>query len=141
MRLIGEIRTATNDKCPIHFDAPELGDSARFDPALLGHIFTNLLSNAVKYSPASSPVNWTIRRENGTAICTVRDQGIGIPEADLAEIFVAFHRARNVGEIPGSGLGLVIAKCCAELHGGTVEIESKVGEGTAVTVRLPLCAE
>lgn len=140
-RLIDEIRTATQDRCPIHFDASDLGGSARLDPALLGHIFTNLLSNAVKYSAEGSPVEWSIRRENGTAICTVRDHGIGIPEADLAQMFIAFHRARNVGEVPGSGLGLVIVKCCTELHGGTVEVASKVGEGTVVTVRLPLCAD
>jgi signal transduction histidine kinase len=68
----------------------------------------------------------------------VCDQGIGIPESDVAQLFQTFHRGSNVGERPGSGLGLVIVKRCVELHGGTISLVSPAGAGTTVTVRLPL---
>ena len=74
------------------------------------------------------------------AVFQVRDQGIGIPESDAEQLFQTFHRGSNVGERPGSGLGLVIVKRCVELHGGTISLESRAGSGTTVTVRLPLFA-
>jgi len=66
-----------------------------------------------------------------------RDQGIGIPEADTEWLFSPFHRGRNVHDRPGTGLGLVIVKRCVDLHGGTIQVLSKCGEGTVVSVRLP----
>jgi signal transduction histidine kinase len=72
------------------------------------------------------------------AVVTVRDRGIGIPESELPQLFQAFHRATNVGEIPGSGLGLVIVKRCVDLHGGTISVQSTVGKGTEFRVRLPV---
>jgi signal transduction histidine kinase len=71
-------------------------------------------------------------------VCVVRDQGIGISEDDQKQLFKAFHRGGNVGSRPGTGLGLLLVKRCAELHGGRVELTSRVGEGTSVTVRLPV---
>jgi len=71
----------------------------------------------------------------------VRDEGIGISEADLQQLFKAFHRGSNVGTRPGTGLGLLLVKRCAELHGGKMKVESKVGRGTTVTVRLPVFLE
>jgi two-component system, sensor histidine kinase and response regulator len=55
----------------------------------------------------------------------------------MAGLFTAFHRGHNVDDRPGTGLGLVIVKRCVQLHGGKMNVESKVGEGTAVTIRLP----
>ncbi|MBI1840032.1 MAG: sensor histidine kinase [Verrucomicrobia bacterium] len=66
------------------------------------------------------------------------DHGRGIPEADRERLFTAFHRAGNVGQTPGTGLGLVIVKRCVECHGGTLELESKEGQGTLFTVVLPI---
>ena len=71
------------------------------------------------------------------AVFTVQDNGIGIPEADLPTLFEAFHRASNVGDIPGTGLGLVISKRCAELHGGSIAVKSTPGGGTTFVVRIP----
>jgi signal transduction histidine kinase len=68
----------------------------------------------------------------------VRDRGIGIPEGDQGWLFNAFHRGRNVGQRPGTGLGLVIVKRCVELHGGQISVQSKVGQGTTVTVTMAL---
>ena len=69
---------------------------------------------------------------------TVTDSGIGIPAADIDRLFSAFHRGQNVGQLPGSGLGLVIVKRCVDLHGGGIHVESQEGQGTKVTVKLPL---
>jgi signal transduction histidine kinase len=74
-------------------------------------------------------------------VITVRDRGIGIPTEDQARLFEVFYRGRNVGESPGTGLGLVIVKRCVEVHGGTVTLQSQVGRGTTVVVRLPVFDE
>ena len=83
-------------------------------------------------------MEFTLGFENGTAVFCVKDHGIGIPTGDRKQLFTAFHRGQNVGQIPGSGLGLVIAKRCVELHGGAIECESVEGRGTTFLVRLPL---
>jgi signal transduction histidine kinase len=135
-KLIDESLSATNRKSPIHWTAENDLSGSCAGEALLRHIFTNLLNNAVKYSAAGSPVHFSGRREGPVAVFNVQDHGIGIPEADLPTLFEAFHRASNVGGIPGTGLGLVISKRCAELHGGSIEEHSETGTGTTFTVRL-----
>jgi signal transduction histidine kinase len=76
--------------------------------------------------------------DEGEIVCVVRDQGIGIPEADQEWLFSAFYRGHNVSDRPGTGLGLVIVKRCVDLHRGEIKVESKLAEGTVVTVRLPI---
>jgi signal transduction histidine kinase len=137
-RLIEEVRGASDHACVIEFSMASEAHAACADEALLRHMFTNLLSNAVKYSPLGQPVHFRIERDSDSAIFTVRDEGIGIPEADQKQLFQTFHRGSNVGERPGTGLGLVIVKRCVDLHGGTLHLESKLNAGTTVTVRLPL---
>ncbi len=136
-KLIDESLSATNRRCPIEWTAENDLSTAHADEALLRHIFTNLLSNGVKYSPPGATVHFRARREGLMAVFTLQDSGIGIPEADLPTLFEAFHRGSNVGDIPGTGLGLVISKRCAELHGGSIQVKSAPGEGTTFTVRIP----
>ncbi len=136
-RLIDEVISATAGRCPIQFEIEPM-PMAQADEALLRHILTNLLSNAVKYSPGGQPVRFRITRKGPGAEFTIRDEGIGIPAADRASLFTAFHRGANVGQIPGTGLGLTIVKRCVELHGGELECESEEGRGTTFRVRLPL---
>jgi signal transduction histidine kinase len=83
-------------------------------------------------------VHFELGRDGAEIVCAIRDQGIGIAEADREWLFDAFHRGHNVAGRPGTGLGLVIVKRCVDLQGGQIEIESKLGEGTSVTVRLPM---
>jgi PAS domain S-box-containing protein len=137
-RLVEELQSATTNKCPVQISAPTDAQKAFADERLLQHVFTNLLANAVKYSPAGGTVHFDIERAGDTAICRIRDHGMGIPETDLEQLFNAFHRGRNAGQIPGTGLGLTIVKRCVELHRGKIKVESAVGRGTTVTVRLPL---
>jgi len=83
-------------------------------------------------------VHFTVTRNWHDAVCVIRDEGIGISEEDQQQVFNAFHRGSNVGTRPGTGLGLLLVKRCAELHGGKVQLNSKVGEGTTVTVKIPV---
>jgi signal transduction histidine kinase len=132
---VDEVLSATNRRCPIELSLNSIPAKARADERLLGHIFTNLLSNAVKYSEAGATVHFSVERNGSDAVCVIRDKGIGIPEEDQQQLFKAFHRGSNVGTRPGTGLGLLLVKRCADLHGGKVQVESKFGEGTTVTVR------
>lgn len=136
-KLADETVSATHLKCPVHVRADGELAGAMADESLVRHILGNLIANAVKYSPAGTPVELVLRRERDSAVFLVRDRGIGIPEADLPQLFQAFSRASNVGDIPGSGLGLVIVKRCVDLHGGTLSVKSRPGDGTEFTVRLP----
>lgn len=111
--------------------------SGSYDEKLLRHIFGNLLSNAMKYSPGGGQVRFRVRREGGQMVFEVADQGIGIPAEEIPHLFESFHRASNVGAIQGTGLGLAIVKNAVETHRGTIEVESRLGEGTTFTVRLP----
>ena len=140
--LVDEVLSATGQGCPIELTLLEMPREIEGDERLLRHIFTNLLTNAVKYSGTGRAVRFEIARAGAEMVCTVRDQGIGIPEADREWLFNAFHRGHNVAGRPGTGLGLVIVKRCVDLHRGKILVESKVGKGTTITVRLPMfCPE
>jgi PAS domain S-box-containing protein len=137
-RVLDEVLSATNRRCPVELLLGPVPAEAQADERLLGHIFTNLLSNAVKYSEPGATVYFEVDRVGPDAVCIVRDHGIGIPEEDQQHLFKAFHRGSNVGTRPGTGLGLLLVKRCGDLHGGTMQLNSKIGEGTTVTVRLPV---
>jgi two-component system phosphate regulon sensor histidine kinase PhoR len=115
------------------------GDSDQLDRALM-----NLLSNAVKFTPPGGQVWVSAAAEPNpsTAVLTVRDTGIGIPEADKSRLFDRFYRASNAAEraIAGTGIGLTIVRTIVANHGGSVDLQSQEGEGTVVTVQLPLLA-
>lgn len=114
------------------------------DVSRMERVLGNLLANAVKYGPPGAPIDVVLRHETaGTrafAVVEVHDRGMGIPADDLPHIFERFYRGRNVRGIAGSGVGLAGVKQIVEQHGGSVTVESAIGEGTIVTVRLPLAA-
>ena len=112
-------------------------DLVCMDEKLLRHILTNLLSNAVKYSPESDKVDFSVSYQSKQAVFQVRDFGIGIPPEEQDQLFESFHRANNVGSIPGTGLGLPIVKRAVDLHGGTISMTSQLELGTTFTVALP----
>jgi len=137
-RAIDEVLSSTNRLCPIDLSLPADLPPARADERLLGHILNNLLGNAVKYSAPQTTVRLTVEREGTDVLFVIEDKGIGISEVDQQMLFTAFHRGANVGNRTGTGLGLLLVKRCADLHNGKVRIESKVGAGTTVTLRLPI---
>lgn len=106
------------------------------DEKLLRNVLINLLTNAIKYSPGKQSVDLTVDRIKDTLNFIIRDSGIGIPEDEQDRIFEAFVRGRSVENIQGTGLGLSIVKKAVELLGGTIDLESKVGQGTVVTVAI-----
>jgi PAS domain S-box-containing protein len=135
--IVGEFRTIARDH-KIRFRVTGAPVPVLLDAKLMRHAITNLMSNAVKYSPAGSAVRLCLDYQDGSATIHVRDSGIGIPLVDQPKLFEPFHRARNVGETKGTGLGLAIVKQAVDLHGGTISVESRDGEGTHFTVALPL---
>lgn len=114
-----------------------------WDAVRLGRVLDNLLSNAIKFSPNGGGITVAIAHEDVVggpwAVVAVRDQGLGIPAADLPRVFERFRRARNVeGRIGGTGIGLASVRQIVEQHGGTITVESVEGAGSTFTVRLPL---
>ncbi|KYC40377.1 hypothetical protein WA1_26545 [Scytonema hofmannii PCC 7110] len=115
--------------------------TACVDKNLLQPILTNLLSNAMKYSPSNSQIDLQLFCQNENLVFQISDKGIGIPLADRQQLFEPFHRASNVGEIQGTGLGLSVVKKFVDLHGGQICVNSTVGVGTTFIVTLPLRSE
>ncbi|WP_017730898.1 hybrid sensor histidine kinase/response regulator [Nafulsella turpanensis] len=111
------------------------------DKQLLRNIFLNLLSNASKYSGEGEPIYFCTAIEAGEIRIKVEDKGIGIPEEDQAHLFSPFFRAGNVSDIQGTGLGLNIVKRYIDIMGGTLELKSRLGEGTRLTATFPKTAE
>jgi signal transduction histidine kinase len=137
-RIVDEVLSATSRRCRIQLSMEAALPEAHADERLLAHILTNLLSNAVKYSEPEACVYFAVEVNLKDALFIIRDDGIGISEEDQQMLFTAFHRGGNVGGRPGTGLGLLLVKRCVELHQGRVQIESKLGGGTTVTVRVPV---
>lgn len=136
--FVDEVTSATNASCPIQFTVHGSVAGAVSDESLLRHTLTNLLSNAVKYSAPGTPVEFSVERQGSAAVFTIRDRGIGIPKEDQARLFTTFSRGRNVGDRPGTGLGLVIVHRCVRLHRGKIQLQSEPGTGTTVIVHLPV---
>jgi signal transduction histidine kinase len=122
--------------------APAKPLMARFDHERMLQLMGNLLGNALKFTPSGGEVRLRLSDGNGEATIEVADSGPGIPAAELPRIFERFYRDTNVGEAraSGSGLGLAISRSIAEMHGGSIEVASREGEGARFTVHLPLDA-
>lgn len=110
------------------------------DERRIKQVLLNLISNAINYSPNGGRVTVSAKKENDAVLIRVRDTGIGIPAADIARIFTPFERIKSgkTQRRSGAGLGLSLVKSIVHLHGGEVSIDSKEGEGTTVTCRIPL---
>ena len=104
----------------------------------------NLVSNAVKFSPEGGRISASVRSEHAgtahTAVVAITDQGVGVPEGEHDAIFDRFWRGSNVGDVPGSGVGLWSVRRIAEQHGGSLAVASRLGEGSTFTLRIPLAA-
>ena len=118
------------------------GDLPRIvvDRRAIRQVLLNVLSNAVKFTPADGTVSVAAAAGGENLVITVSDTGIGIAEEDLPRLTNPFEQAGDAytRAQPGTGLGLAITKQLVELHGGSLEIDSRIGKGTAVTIRLPL---
>ena len=110
---------------------------AQADPARLRQVLLDLIENAEKYSPEDAAIRLVLRQRDGACLIDVIDQGIGIPEAELNKVFERFQRGSNAPLKTGSGLGLSVVKLLVEGMDGSIEVHSRLGDGSCFTVVLP----
>jgi len=122
----------------INYDAPTL-PPLTFDADRLGQVIDNLISNAIKFSEADTEVTVSLEIDDGAVELKVRDQGPGIPDADLERLFGTFEKLSNrpTGGEKSSGLGLAIVKKIVTGHGGSITVDSEIGEGSVFRVTIP----
>jgi PAS domain S-box-containing protein len=137
--LVGDIARVFSVTREIDFssDRPEFITSG--DESRLRQVFENLIGNAIKYSPGGQPVTVRVAGKGRGAEVSVSDRGIGIPETDKAKLFGRFARAGNARTmgIGGTGFGLYLSKRITEMHGGTITVDSREGDGSTFRVQLP----
>lgn len=123
--------TVTKPKLPLKIQA---------DAKSMRLVVDNLLSNASKYSPEESAIHIKLRRSKGLAELVVQDNGFGIAKEDMSRLFLKFSRIPNpnIDKVEGSGLGMYLVKKIIDLHRGHINVSSKVGAGTVITVSLPI---
>ncbi|MEP7291111.1 MAG: PAS domain S-box protein [Chloroflexota bacterium] len=136
-QVISELSYSIAKNREIEYESGGESLTLELDPKLFQQVLANLLSNALKYSQEGTTVKLEIVDREDYAEIYVHDEGIGIPQEDLARLFDAFHRARNVGERQGTGLGLAVVKRAVEAHHGTVEVQSELRVGTTFKVIIP----
>ncbi len=136
--IIDDIQLTLKKGQTINYKSKHLTESISIDPKLLKTILFNLLSNASKYSNENEEIVFSLEIKNKSLSITIQDNGIGIPQADQIHLFSRFHRATNVSNIKGTGLGLNIVKKYVDLMQGNIQFESKLNEGTTFYVNLPI---
>jgi len=133
---------ANNQAAKLSFTSADDLSKAEFDRAKVVQVLTNLVSNAVKFTPEGGRVSVDVQRRDVDWVIRVSDTGMGIPKEALPKIFERFYRVIRRGkQIKGTGLGLAIVHKIVMMHGGTIEVESEVDQGTTFTVFLPLEAK
>ncbi len=123
----------------IQIDVPASLPPVEADPELIELAIRLLMDNALKYSSPGSPISAGARLNGNRLILSVRNEGTGIPEAEQPRIFTKFYRApKTSGNVPGTGMGLAIARDIVQAHQGQIWVESSPGEGAEFCISLPL---
>ena len=122
----------------LRYAAPASPVMADFDQHRIQRVLQNVIGNAIKYSPDGGDIDIEMRVAGAEASISVRDRGIGIPQAEQQRVFERGYRTRTVGSIPGTGMGLFISAEIVKRHNGTIACTSAPGGGTRIEVRLPL---
>jgi len=131
------LETSFHDKClTLNVDVPLETPRVLADPSRVGHVFSNLLTNALKYTPPGGRVRISAEPLEKYVRFIVEDTGVGIPPEYLGRVFERFYRVPRENQPGGAGLGLAIAKEIVDAHGGTMEVESKPGQGSRFTFTL-----
>jgi two-component system, OmpR family, sensor histidine kinase KdpD len=123
---------------PLDVNVPENLPPVRIDLERITEVIIHLLDNAGKYSPPGTPIHVTAQLEDSQLVTSVADHGPGIDELEQQLIFEKFYRGKDQRMIvPGTGMGLAIAKAIIELHGGKIGVTSQVGHGSLFYFRCP----
>lgn len=137
MKEVVNLFTTSSEIHSFSFEGPD-DAVARCDPERLTQVINNLISNAIKYSPRGGAVKVRVEELHNFIAFSISDQGIGISKEDQAKIFEPFRRtAATENAFLGMGLGLSVVKKIVEAHGGTIYVESVLGEGSSFRVRIP----
>jgi PAS domain S-box-containing protein len=138
-RVVDDVKAIVDDR-QIELICPLQQLTIQGDELRLEQVFQNLLQNSLKYSSRNTAITVTVRQDQSQVYVAVHDNGIGIPQAAIPQLFEQFYRAGNVNpeNISGFGIGLYVVGQIVELHGGTVTVESIEGQESTFTVSLPL---
>jgi two-component system, LuxR family, sensor kinase FixL len=136
--ILEEVGVVLKENQTIRYDHTGSVDKVTFDKGIIKNICINLLSNASKYSSEGKYIEYTTTLSPKVLTFTIKDYGIGIPEADKQHLFSRFFRAHNAGNIQGTGLGLNIVKKYVDLLQGDIHYESELDKGTTFKVNIPL---
>ena len=137
-KVIADFNFSDETKHKLEFNYLTSKSTFNIDPKQVQIIIQNLLSNAFKYSNNGNKVELKIDADDSNLQLRVTDHGIGISDEDLSHIFDPFYRSINTEGIQGTGLGLSIVKNAVEMHGGTINVNSKLGEGSTFLINIPL---
>jgi heavy metal sensor kinase len=135
-----QVATIRNLQFSANLDAPDF--SVRGDETLLRRLADILLDNALKYTPSPGSVHLSLESQGESAVISVQDSGVGIPEEEQGKIFERFYRVDKARSRAhgGAGLGLAIAQWIVTQHGGSIQVESQPGQGATFRVELPMAA-
>jgi PAS domain S-box-containing protein len=136
--IISEYQLGEPERRDVEFGIKSPDIMVDADQKWIKHIIINLFSNALKYSDIDTPVKIHIINKSNCVIISFEDDGIGISTGEIERLFDPFHRGSNVGQIPGTGLGLAVLKKAVDLHSGQISVESQLGKGSTFSVKLPL---
>ena len=135
---VAALYATTSAKHTVELELPDVDVAMSCDRIRIEQVLSNLVSNAIKYSPAGGQVALRVEARGGDVVFVVRDDGVGMSEADAAMVFEPFKRSRVLrDEVPGSGLGLFIVRRLVEAHGGCITLQTAPGEGSTFEVRIP----
>ncbi|HSO38130.1 MAG TPA: HAMP domain-containing sensor histidine kinase, partial [Labilithrix sp.] len=135
---VAALYAAASAKHDIELQLPDRPVVMSCDRMRIEQVLSNLISNAVKYSPAGGKVAVQVEESGGDVVFRVRDEGVGMSEADAAMAFEPFRRSAVLrDEVPGSGLGLFIVQRLVEAHGGRITLHTAPGDGSTFEVRIP----
>jgi signal transduction histidine kinase len=126
------------ERARIRVEIPEYVPPAMADPAYVERAIVNLITNGLKYSAEDAPVIVRARQSDGTAVVSVTDQGIGIAQEEMDQLFKRYYRSGATKSREGLGLGLYITRLIVEAHGGRIWVESTPGKGSTFYFTLPL---
>lgn len=136
-KIIKDFFDYNHDAREIKFDSKGKKRNCNIDQVMMSQVLTNLMGNALKYSKEKPDPEVLLEYLPDNFRISIKDYGVGIPEDQIPHIYDSFFRARNVENIQGTGLGMVIVKKFVEMHNGKIEVKSIINQGTTFRITFP----